>query len=148
MGGKFIKRIKNNKGITGIDATIAVVILMIFVPLITTIISNTINIKEKMNRKITAVNIAVQAIESLKQFNYDEIQEGVISNDKIFDGKKGGHYVYNTDNFPKGYRVNVEAKEAEKSSKEAKMYKEINVTITYPKNVGDEQITLKTKIYE
>ena len=89
MEKKILKKIKKNRGVTGIDASIAVTILMIFVPLITTIISNTINVKEKINRKVIATNLAIQAIESVKQIS--ALDEGVISNQVVFDGKKGGH---------------------------------------------------------
>ena len=70
MKKSILKKRKDNKGITGVDATIAVTILMIFVPLITSLISNTYNAKEKINRKVTAVNIAIQAMESVKQMGY------------------------------------------------------------------------------
>lgn len=86
MEKKILKKIKKNRGVTGIDASIAVTILMIFVPLITTIISNTINVKEKINRKVIATNLAIQAIESVKQIS--ALDEGVISNQVVFDGKK------------------------------------------------------------
>ena len=76
MEKKILKKIKKNRGVTGIDASIAVTILMIFVPLITTIISNTINVKEKINRKVIATNLAIQAIESVKQIS--ALDEGVI----------------------------------------------------------------------
>ena len=85
MEKKILKKIKKNRGVTGIDASIAVTILMIFVPLITTIISNTINVKEKINRKVIATNLAIQAIESVKQIS--ALDEGVISNQVVFDGK-------------------------------------------------------------
>ena len=45
MKKSILKKRKDNKGITGVDATIAVTILMIFVPLITSLISNTYNAK-------------------------------------------------------------------------------------------------------
>lgn len=86
MEKKILKKIKKNRGVTGIDASIAVTILMIFVPLITTIISNTINVKEKINRKVIATNLAIQAIESVKQIS--ALDEGVISNQVVFDWKK------------------------------------------------------------
>lgn len=86
MEKKILKKIKKNRGVTGIDASIAVTILMIFVPLITTIISNTINVKEKINRKVIATNLAIQAIESVKQIS--ALDEGVISNQVVFDEKK------------------------------------------------------------
>lgn len=138
MEKKILKKIKKNRGVTGIDASIAVTILMIFVPLITTIISNTINVKEKINRKVIATNLAIQAIESVKQIS--ALDEGVISNQVVFDGKKGGHYVYGSENFPKGYTIEVEVK------KGSSLDKNVTVTVTYQNNIGDEELVFTTKI--
>lgn len=143
------KILRKNKGITGIDASIAVTILMIFVPLITTIISNTINVKEKINRKVVATNLAIQAIESVKQIEYSSyIPAGVVDNRIIFDGKKGGHYVYGSENFPKGYKVKVEVehKESYQDGDWMKIVCVVYVTVTYSQNVGDVEITLRTEI--
>lgn len=140
MDKKILKKIKKNRGVTGIDASIAVTILMIFVPLITTIISNTINVKEKINRKVIATNLAIQAIESVKQIS--ALDEGVISNQVVFDGKKGGHYVYGSENFPKGYTVEVEVKKGSSLDKNVT----VTVTVTYQNNIGDEELVFTTKI--
>ncbi len=143
MKKSILKKRKDNKGITGVDATIAVTILMIFVPLITSLISNTYNAKEKINRKVTAVNIAIQAMESVKQMGYSSIPAGVVDNRIIFDGKKGGHYVYGTETFPKGYKVNVKVEHKKTDQDEKKI---VYVTVTYSQNVGDIEITLQTEI--
>lgn len=143
MKKSILKKRKDNKGITGVDATIAVTILMIFVPLITSLISNTYNAKEKINRKVTAVNIAIQAMESVKQMGYSSIPAGVVDNRIIFDGKKGGHYVYGTETFPKGYKIKVEVKHKKTDQDERKI---VYVTVTYSQNVGDIEITLQTEI--
>ena len=143
MKKSILKKRKDNKGITGVDATIAVTILMIFVPLITSLISNTYNAKEKINRKVTAVNISIQAMESVKQMGYSSIPAGVVDNGIIFDGKKGGHYVYGTETFPKGYKVKVEVKHKKTDQDDKKI---VYVTVTYSQNVGDIEITLQTEI--
>ena len=143
MKKSILEKRKDNKGITGVDATIAVTILMIFVPLITSLISNTYNAKEKINRKVTAVNIAIQAMESVKQMGYSSIPAGVVDNRIIFDGKKGGHYVYGTETFPKGYKVNVKVEHKKTDQDEKKI---VYVTVTYSQNVGDIEITLQTEI--
>ena len=135
MEKKILKKIKKNRGVTGIDASIAVTILMIFVPLITTIISNTINVKEKINRKVIATNLAIQGVKQISA-----LDEGVISNQVVFDGKKGGHYVYGSENFPKGYTVEVEVK------KGSSLDKNVTVTVTYQNNIGDEELVFTTKI--
>ena len=134
-----MKKFKSNKGITGIDATIAIVILMIFVPLVATLFSNIYNITKKADRKVTATNLAIQAIESIKQqYEYDVIPDGEISNDKIFNGKSG---TYDYSSLPKGYNILVIVNKQEN-------YKEVIATISYSENVGDEEIVLKNKIYK
>ena len=134
-----MKKFKSNKGITGIDATIAIVIIMIFVPLVATLFSNIYNITKKADRKVTATNLAIQAIESIKQqYEYDVIPDGEISNDKIFNGKSGN---YDYSSLPKGYNILVIVNKQEN-------YKEVIATISYSENVGDEEIVLKNKIYK
>ena len=130
-----MNKLKSNKGITGIDATIAIVILMIFVPLVTTLFSNIYNITKKANRKVTATNIAIQVIESIKQqYEYDKIPEGTITNDKIFSTS---YY----ESLPKGYNIVTVVNRQEN-------YKEVTATITYSENIGKEEVVLKTKIYK
>lgn len=68
------------------------------------------------------------------------MDEGVISNQVVFDGKKGGHYVYGSENFPKGYTVEVEVK------KVSSLDKNVTVTVTYQNNIGDEELVFTTKI--
>ena len=48
----ILRKIKDNKGITGIDTTIAVIILMIFIPLVTSLFANIANISKKVERKL------------------------------------------------------------------------------------------------
>ena len=130
-----MNKLKSNKGITGIDATIAIVILMIFVPLVTTLFSNIYNITKKANRKVTATNIAIQVVESIKQqYEYDKIPEGTITNDKIFSTS---YY----ESLPKGYNIVTVVNRQEN-------YKEVIATITYSENIGEEEVVLKTKIYK
>ena len=79
----MVNKIKENKGITGVDATIAVVILIIFVPLIASLFSNLMNIKLRNERKSTALNIAIQMIEGIKSMDYDSVISGITVEDVL-----------------------------------------------------------------
>ena len=67
---------KNNKGITGVDITISIIILALFISLITSMFYNVTIIGKSINRKSDAVYIAVQVIEAVKQLGYSELPTG------------------------------------------------------------------------
>lgn len=71
-------KIKNNKGITGIDITVAIVILALFISLITSMFYNVSVIGKAVNRKSDATYIAVQVIEGAKQLEYDKLPKGYV----------------------------------------------------------------------
>lgn len=58
---------RNNKGITGIDVSVALIIIVIFVGIVTTIVYNFTVSSRKINRKAMATDIAIAKIENLKQ---------------------------------------------------------------------------------
>lgn len=58
--------IKNNKGYFAIDASVAMIILLMVVPLIAGMIYNITKANSSMARKTEAVNIAVNSIEKIK----------------------------------------------------------------------------------
>lgn len=143
MKKNMLRKIKDNKGITGIDATIAVIILMIFIPLVASLFANIANTSKKIERKAVATSIAIQAMETTKQkvnANKD-IEIGTISNEEIFDGTDSKYkYSKGNDNtFPKGYDVSVNI------TKEIKG-KGIDVIVKYLENGNNEQLELKTTI--
>ena len=58
--------IKNNKGYFAIDASVAMIILLMVIPLIAGMIYNITKANSSMARKTEAVNIAVNSIETIK----------------------------------------------------------------------------------
>lgn len=137
MKKNILKKIKKEKGITGIDATIAVVILMIFVPLVAGLFGNIANTSKKIERKVTATNIAIQALESIKKMEYDSIPTGDLTTKEII--WNAGYYT--SDNIPQGYSVKINViKNLEN--------KNIEVTVSYPENSATETLRLQTKIYK
>ncbi len=68
--------IKEEKGITGIDIAISVVIITIFIAIIANLIAN-INVNNKdIERKTKATSYAVQEIEKIKAQGYITDYEG------------------------------------------------------------------------
>jgi len=68
--------LKEERGITGIDIVISIMIITIFMAMIANTISN-ININSKdVERKSIAVSYAIQEIEQIKALGYIEQYEG------------------------------------------------------------------------
>lgn len=68
--------IKEEKGVTGIDIAISVVIITIFIAMIANLITSiNINAKE-IERKTEATSYAVQEIEKIKAIGYSNDYEG------------------------------------------------------------------------
>ena len=68
--------IKGEKGVTGIDIAISLIIITIFIAMIANLIAN-ININNKdSERKTKAVSYAVQEIEKIKALGYSDDYEG------------------------------------------------------------------------
>ena len=131
----MIKKVKENKGITGVDATIAVVILIIFVPLIASLFSNLINIKLRNERKSTALNIAIQLIEGIKTMDYDSVISGITAEDIL--GQSGD---LSSEILPKGYSIDTIAVVEKEDTKE------VTIAVGYIQNNKKEHIELSTII--
>ena len=135
---------KSNKGITGIDATIAVVILIIFVPLVTNLFSNITNTSKKIDRKATSINIAIQAVEGAKLIGYNNINGNSLSLSQVFDnntGTNGKTGNYTSRNIPNGYKVEILVAQQTNC-------KDIIVNVEYMENAMTETLQLKTSIFK
>ena len=64
---------KNNKGYTGIDISIAMIIILIFIPTIFGIVYNLQKTRARTERKAVAINIATDVLEIAKSLNYSEV---------------------------------------------------------------------------
>ena len=66
---------KNEKGITGIDLTVSIILITVFIALIATIMY-TINANfNSIERRTEATNYAINEIESLKAKNFEDLQD-------------------------------------------------------------------------
>ena len=80
---------RNNKGITGIDISIALIIMVLFVSLVSSLVYNHVVTSRGINRKATATNVAVNKIEELKLLPYTDLadKEGVTTQYATQDGQ-------------------------------------------------------------
>ena len=76
-------KIKDEKGFSGIDITVAVIIILLFMSLITTVFYNITISSKTLERKTEATYIAVDVIEKIKALDYDDIKLGSYTGDTI-----------------------------------------------------------------
>lgn len=69
---------KNNKGYTGIDISVAMIIILIFIPTIFGIVYNMQKIRAKSERESKAISIATDVLEIARSLDYSDV---VISNE-------------------------------------------------------------------
>ncbi|MCI8272509.1 MAG: hypothetical protein HFJ55_00295 [Clostridia bacterium] len=67
-------KLNDNKGATGVDITVAIVILMIFVTFITSLFYNLSTSSVRIERKTTATYLAITTIEGLKEIGFEGIK--------------------------------------------------------------------------
>ena len=72
---------KNNKGVTGVDLSVSLIIVVLFVGIISALVYNFGTTSKNINRKSIATNIATQKIENLKRdfINNTNDAEGTIA---------------------------------------------------------------------
>ena len=67
-------KLKNEKGVTGIDITISVIILALFIGLITSLIYGINQSSKDIERKTEATNYAISEIEKLKAEDFETLE--------------------------------------------------------------------------
>ena len=137
---------KNEKGFTGIDIVVSVIIITIFIALIANLIAN-INLKSTgIERKSEATSYAVQEIEKIKAQGYkmDYEDKGVSNIDVLeeqdinINGKFSG---YHKKTIIKDY-VLIQ----NDSTKEANLVKEITVQISYLLANKEQKVEISTVV--
>lgn len=160
-------KIKNNKGITGVDITIAIVILTLFISLITSMFYNVSVIGKAVNRKSEATYIAVQVIEAVKQLGYEKLPKGYVEEADLEDKAEEEAEVANTTiNFDdlntlleengitkitikNGYSVDIIVENYRKIKDDLTLediLKRITVTVNYKEKNKEQSVELSTVI--
>lgn len=134
-------KLKNNKGVTGVDIAVSVVILIIFISLISGLFYNTAVTTKKIDRKTEATNLAISVIERMKLVDFADLENTKTGDD---DGRKG----INESNIstladldiPNGYKVEVAVEDYDDGS----AAKIIRAYVTYMENNQNQETKIET----
>lgn len=154
------KFFKKNRGVAGIDISISMIIILIFIPTVFGMVYNIQKINADVKRKSTAVNIATNVLEIVKSEAYSDITAS--GNELNTDIKKkyeastyknpdkeetGYSYVYYTTTGENGehYQIQIGVKNYYPSDAQKQDYiKQVKVRVFYPcgDNVKDIDISV------
>ena len=142
-----IKSIKDEKGLTGVDIAISLVIVTMFVAIIANLIANINLDTEKMDRKSKALAYAVQEIETRRATGYIEKYNGMGTSKEGETLKEED--IYNNSEFS-GYHKVVSIKDdilvENSGTKTADITKQITVEVFYKLENNEESIKISTYI--
>lgn len=138
--------IKEEKGVTGIDISISLIVITIFISMIASLIAN-ININaEDTQRKTKATSYAIQEIEKFRALGYSTEYEGKGINEKEILKEED---ILENQRFT-GYHKEILIKDyvliSNDNTKEANLVKEITVEISYKLAGEEKNIKISTYI--
>lgn len=139
--------LRDNKGVTGIDLSVALVIIVVFVGIIATLVYNFGISSKGVNRTAIATNILIKKIEELKQQDYSNLQ-GTTIEYKDENGITQGSAPYKvtteiTKYADSNYVENLNSVEKEQLLDVIKIAK---VTVEYKVGDKNEKIDISTAI--
>ena len=139
--------IKDEKGLTGIDIAISIIIITIFISVLANLIMNINLNSEKTKRMEIATAYAVQEIEQLKVKGYvDEYNNKGIYDKDIISEKD----IMDDDNNFTGYSKTTTIKDyvliKNDKSKQMNVLKELTVTVSFKVGDSTENIDISTYI--
>lgn len=150
-------KIKNNKGFVGVDASIAIIILLIFIPTISAMIYNINKENKSIERKSQALNFAVNVMETTKKIELQDLSlekieteiinfynEGVIiSNTELTDG------IINIEKNNINYNLTITIQDYSEidNTVDENRAKWVKVVVTYLVGGNEQNIELATVVY-
>ena len=132
--------LKNNKGYTGVDISIAIIIIMIFIPTLMAISYSIQKTSNDVKRKADAITIATEILETSKTIAYENLdnmeEESYIS---LLETKYSKEVSYDIN-------IEVENYYPEEVSEEDRedLVKKIKVIVTYPIGNKTKSIDIST----
>lgn len=128
------KIISNNKGLTGIDLTVAIIVLTLYTGIVVSLMSNTYKTSTEIQMGANAMSYATIVLEKVDEKAYEEIDDNFV--EKL---KSSGEVQMNDE-----YTVEISTSEIEEN-----MFKKVQVRVNYNFNGGKKTIIInKLKIKE
>ena len=138
--------LKSEKAFTGIDITIALMIVVIFVGTIAALFYNYNISSKQIERNGKATQIAINSIEEIKNSDFSIYENKTL--DETKDPEKG--VVYQDELVEQGYyRTAIITDYTDEIGNEGKTFgitKKVKVTVTYKQGSNEEKIDLSTII--
>ncbi len=134
-------RIKSEKGITGIDITVSIILITLFVSLIATLMYTTNKNASTMERRTEATNYAITEIEKLKAQTFSDLQDTNETNDftNIMEGT-------NPTGYAKKITITDYANLPGKTDAVSGLVKQVTVEIAYKDGDTTQTVELSTVI--
>ena len=138
--------VKEEKGLTGVDIAISIVVMTIFIAMIANLIANITLNTQDIKRKSTATSYAVQEIEKIKAQGYiDDYNSKGIDSEYVLKDED----IYSNFEFS-GYHKKVTIKDyvlvKNNKNKKQDIVKEITVEISYKLGGKDKKVTITTYV--
>lgn len=144
-------KFKNNKGFTGVDVAVSLVILLVFVSFIAALFYNLANTSKRIERKAQATNIAIEVIEALKATPFEKLQNNPKLNETLnietFNELTGKNL-----SIPNGYSVKYSIKnpnnsDGSESIEMGQVIKMLSVDVDYTLGNGTtETVKIETLV--
>ena len=138
--------IKEEKGFTGIDIAISLIVITIFISIIANLIANINLTAQDTNRKTIATSYAVQEIEKIKAQGYsDSYDSKGIAKEEVLKEED----IYNGSEFT-GYNKKIVIRDyvlvVNDTTKKSNIVKEITVNISYKVGNKEKNVNISTYV--
>ncbi len=128
--------LKSEKGATGIDITIATIIIGLFIGLIASLMYGINKSSKDIERKTEATNYAISEIEKLKAENFDTLES-----------KQTSGYIDGTPYYKTIKVIDyADLEENQGQDKERGLIKKVTVEISYKSGNEDKKVELSTAL--
>lgn len=144
-------KIKDNKGFTGVDVAVSLVILLIFVSFVAALFYNLGNTSKRIERKTEATNLAIAFIEAMKATPFETLAatnlEGLTTmTSETFQTLTGKEIT-----IPNGYKVNIAIKNPSDSAgndspEMGQVMKIVVAEVTYSLGKTEEKVNIETLV--
>lgn len=133
-----MKKLKNNKGITGIDIVVSITIIVIVLGISLTVYNSYSEKSKEVKRTSVATNLAMKVIEKIEEITIDEITvKSSPSNEIDISG-------YDLGTVPQGYEIKAIKKDIESNTLINSLAFKVDVIVTYSVGVETKSVTLST----
>ena len=146
--------LKNNKGYVITDVSIAIIILLIFIPVIMGMVYGIDTSKLSTEIKSEAINIAINTIEAAKGLPIEEVTQSnvltEVSNMEAFEtytiSNKDTKTIIETNKASYELEVNVEDYNTSNNNADPNLVKTVTATVTYKVKGTEKNIELSTVV--